>query len=52
MLELLGLLDRSGFSCWIFPGGGTDQIRVAATDQKWTVINMTADWPAVHPPAA
>jgi phosphoserine phosphatase len=27
MLELLSLLDRSGFSCWIFSGGGTDFMR-------------------------
>ena len=27
MLELLGLLDRNGFSCWIFSGGGTDFMR-------------------------
>ncbi len=32
MLELLGLLDRSGFSCWIFSGGGTDFMRVWASD--------------------
>ena len=30
MLELLGLLDRSGFSCWIFSGGGTDFMRAWA----------------------
>ena len=27
MLELLRLLDSSGFSCWIFSGGGTDFMR-------------------------
>jgi hypothetical protein len=27
MLELLGLLGRSGFSCWIFSGSGTDFMR-------------------------
>jgi hypothetical protein len=27
MVELLGLLDRHGFSCWIFSGGGTDFMR-------------------------
>jgi len=32
MLELLGLLDRSGFSCWIFSGGGTDFMRAWAGD--------------------
>ncbi len=32
MLELLGLLDRSGFSCWIFSGGGTDFMRAWASD--------------------
>jgi len=30
MLELLGLLDRHGFSCWIFSGGGTDFMRAWA----------------------
>jgi hypothetical protein len=28
MLELLGLLGRNGFSCWIFSGGGADFMRV------------------------
>ena len=32
MLELLGLLDRGGFSCWIFSGGGTDFMRTWASD--------------------
>ena len=32
MLELLGLLDRSGFSCWIFSGGGTDFMRTWTSD--------------------
>jgi haloacid dehalogenase-like hydrolase len=32
MLELLDLLDRSGFSCWIFSGGGTDFMRSFASD--------------------
>jgi hypothetical protein len=27
MLELLSLLDNSGFSCWIFSGGGADFMR-------------------------
>ena len=30
MLELLELLDRSGFSCWILSGGGTDFMRASA----------------------
>ena len=32
MLELLGLLDRNGFSCWIFSGGGTDFMRAWTAD--------------------
>jgi haloacid dehalogenase-like hydrolase len=32
MLELLGLLGRNGFSCWIFSGGGTDFMRAWAGD--------------------
>ena len=32
MLELLSLLDRSGFSCWIFSGGGTDFMRAFASE--------------------
>jgi phosphoglycolate phosphatase-like HAD superfamily hydrolase len=32
MLELLALLDRHGFSCWIFSGGGTDFMRAFASD--------------------
>src|SRR6201996_898908 len=32
MLELLGLLDRSGFSCWIFSGGGADFMRTWTAD--------------------
>ena len=31
MLELLTLLDRNGFSCWIFSGGGTDFMRTWAS---------------------
>jgi hypothetical protein len=31
-------------------GSGTDQIRAAAAEHKWTVIDMAADWLAVHPP--
>jgi haloacid dehalogenase-like hydrolase len=32
MLELLSLLDRNSFSCWIFSGGGTDFMRAWAAD--------------------
>ncbi len=32
MLELLGLLEHSGFSCWIFSGGGTDFMRTWTAD--------------------
>jgi haloacid dehalogenase-like hydrolase len=32
MLELLSLLDRNGFSCWIFSGGGTDFMRAWADE--------------------
>jgi hypothetical protein len=32
MLELLGLLRRNGFSCWIFSGGGTDFMRAWAPE--------------------
>ena len=32
MVELLGLLDRDGFSCWIFSGGGTDFMRTWTAD--------------------
>jgi hypothetical protein len=32
MLELLSLLDRSGFTCWIFSGGGTDFMRSWAAE--------------------
>ena len=32
MLELLRLLDRSGFSCWIISGGGTDFMRTWTAD--------------------
>lgn len=31
-------------------GSGTDQIRAAAAEHKWTTIDMAADWLAVHPP--
>jgi hypothetical protein len=33
-------------------GSGTEQILAAAADHKWTVIDMAADWSAVHPPGA
>lgn len=32
MRELLDLLGRAGFSCWIFSGGGTDFMRAWAAD--------------------
>ena len=32
MLELHGLLNRNGFSCWIFSGGGTDFMRAFASE--------------------
>jgi len=32
MLELLDLLAASGFSCWIFSGGGTDFMRAFASE--------------------
>ena len=32
MLELLGLLGRNGFACWIFSGGGADFMRAWAPD--------------------
>src|SRR3954451_6096863 len=32
MVELLGLLDRNGFTCWIFSGGGTDFMRSWTAD--------------------
>ena len=32
MLELLSLLGRHGFSCWIFSGGGTDFMRTWAAE--------------------
>jgi hypothetical protein len=31
-------------------GSGTAQILAAAAANQWTVIDMAADWPAVHPP--
>ena len=30
-------------------GSGTDQILAAAAENKWTVIDMAADWSAVYP---
>ena len=32
-------------------GSGTDQILSAAAEHTWTVIDMAADWSAVHPSA-
>jgi phosphoserine phosphatase len=32
-------------------GSGTDQLLAAATEGKWTVVDMAADWATVHPPA-
>jgi hypothetical protein len=32
MIELLDLLHRNGFSCWIFSGGGADFMRTWVTD--------------------
>ena len=32
MLELLALLNRNGFACWIFSGGGTDFMRAWAPE--------------------
>ncbi len=31
-------------------GSGNEQILAAAAEHKWTVIDMAADWSAVHPP--
>ena len=31
-------------------GSGTDQVLAAAAENKWTVIDMAADWSAVYPP--
>ena len=33
-------------------GSGTDQILAAATEHKWTVIDMAADWATIHPPTS
>jgi hypothetical protein len=33
-------------------GSGTGQLLAAAADHDWTVIDMAADWSAVHPPVA
>ena len=33
-------------------GSGTEQIHAAAAKHNWTVIDMAADWSAVHPPAS
>src|SRR6201989_784997 len=37
MVELLGVLDRNGFSCWIFSGGGTHFMRTS-TDGVYTLL--------------
>ena len=31
-------------------GSGTQQIHAAATENRWTLIDMAADWSAVYPP--
>ena len=33
-------------------GAGTDQLLAAAAEGKWTVVDMAADWTAIHPPAS
>jgi hypothetical protein len=33
-------------------GSGTGQLLAAAADHDWTVIDVAADWSAVHPPVA
>ena len=33
-------------------GSGTDQILAGATEHKWTVIDMAADWATIHPPTS
>jgi hypothetical protein len=30
-------------------GSGTEQIHAAAIKHNWTVIDMAADWSAIHP---
>jgi hypothetical protein len=30
-------------------GSGTEQIHAAAIKRNWTVIDMAADWSAIHP---
>ena len=30
-------------------GSGTEQIHAAAIEHNWTVIDMAADWSAIHP---
>ncbi|MGO9081997.1 MAG: HAD family hydrolase [Streptosporangiaceae bacterium] len=32
-------------------GSGTGQILAAATEHKWTMIDMAADWSAIYPPS-
>ena len=31
-------------------GSGTERLHAAATEHKWTVIDMATDWSVVHPP--
>jgi hypothetical protein len=31
-------------------GSAAGQLHAAASEHKWTVIDMAADWSAVHPP--
>ena len=30
-------------------GSGTEQLLAAATEHKWTVIDMATDWATIHP---
>jgi hypothetical protein len=32
-------------------GSGTDQILAAATDHKWTAIDMAVHWATIHAPS-
>ena len=32
-------------------GAGTSALYAAATEHKWTVIDMAADWAVMYPPA-
>ena len=56
MLELLGLLDRNGFSCWIFSGGGTDFMRAWAAGAYGlpphrVIGTCAAGWATIYPDA-